>query len=142
MATKSHKNKHYYSNSYPSKLISDVPYLWYPMLVKDQTFKDVLAERWNAVSGDLKTYASEITATAKRIAVSWEYNNSIWPAYHSTNKRSEVNGSSIAFRGDELMSSWQKVYENLYNIYMTRLENMDTFVGLDKNWPEWTISKK
>lgn len=143
MATKSHKNKHYYSNSYPSsKLTSDVPYLWYPMLVKDQTFKDVLAERWNAVSGDLKTYASEITATAKRIAVSWEYNNSIWPAYHSTNKRSEANGSSIACRGDELMSSWQKVYENLYNIYMTRLEKMDTFVGLDKNWPMWTISKK
>lgn len=142
MATKSHKNKHYYSNSYPSKLISDVPYLWYPMLVKDQTFKDVLAERWNAVSGDLRTYASEISATAERIADSWEYNDSIWPAYHSTNKRSEVNGSSIAYRGDELMSSWKEVYENLYNIYMTRLENMDTFVGVNKNWPSWSISQK
>lgn len=145
MATSSHQNLHYrYSGSgYPSGAKkNDVPYLWYPMLVKDATFKSVLAERWSAVSGELAAYADElIKGTAKEIAVSWEYNNSIWPAYHATNKRSEATGT-IACRGDELMTSWEDIYTNLYDVYMKRLSGMNSYVNGQTNgqtWPSWSI---
>ena len=141
MATSSHMNKHYrYSGTgLPSaKKTNDVPYLWYPMLVKDATFKNVLAERWSAISGELSEYAKElIKDTAEEIAVSWEYNNSIWPAYHAANKRSEATGT-IACRGDELMTKWVDIYANLYDVYMERLSRMNTFVG-NKTWPSWSI---
>ena len=142
MATSSHKNLHYrYSGSgYPSGAKKgDVPYLWYPMLVKDATFKSVLAERWSAVSGELAAYADElIKGTAKEIAVSWEYNNSIWPAYHAANGRSEATGT-IACRGDELMTSWDEVYTNLYKVYMERIDGMNSYVN-GQTWPSWSIN--
>ena len=149
MATKSHQYNKYSSSGKklghhvyggsgdPSVNKSDVPYLWYPMLVKDDTFKNVLATRWSAISAELPAYAEEIKTTAQKIAVSWEYNNSIWPAYHSKNGRSEATGS-IAFRGDENMTSWKEVYTNLYNVYMERLQGMNTFVN-NQTWPSWTI---
>jgi hypothetical protein len=145
MNTDSHKNLHYRfkagflsSAKYPSSVKkNDVPYLWYPMLVKDATFKNVLAERWSAISGELSEYAKElIKDTAEEIAVSWEYNNSIWPAYHAANKRSEATGT-IACRGDELMTKWVDIYANLYDVYMERLSEMNTFVG-KKTWPSWS----
>ena len=147
MATSNHKNKHYRfkagwfsSAEYPSSVKKDdVPYLWYPMLVKDSDFKSVLAERWSVMSPILSAYAQElIIGTAEEIAVSWEYNNSIWPTYHSKNGRSEATGT-IAARGDEKMTSWKEVYTNLYNVYMERLQGMDSFVGA-QNWPSWSIS--
>ena len=149
MATKSHQYNKYSSSGKklghhvyggsgdPSVNKSDVPYLWFPMLVKDDTFKNVLATRWSAISAELSAYAEEIKTTAQKIAVSWEYNNSIWPAYHSKNGRSEATGS-IAFRGDENMTSWKEVYTNLYNVYMDRLQGMNTFVN-KQTWPSWTI---
>ena len=147
MATSNHKNKHYRfkagwfsSAEYPSSVKKDdVPYLWYPMLVKDSDFKSVLAERWSVMSPILSAYAQElIIGTAEEIAVSWEYNNSIWPTYHSKNGRSEATGT-IAARGDEKMTSWKEVYTNLYNVYMERLQGMDSFVGA-QNWPSWSIN--
>jgi hypothetical protein len=144
MATKSHMNKHYYSNNYPTaSKSSDVPYLWYPMMVKDETFRNVLAVRWSAIRAELSAYAEEIKTTGQKLAVSWEYNNSIWPAYHATNKRSEANGSTIAWRGDENMTDWEDIYTNMYDVYMERLRGMDTFVNdNDGSWPTWTISRK
>ena len=149
MATPSHKNLHYRfkagwfsSAEYPSNpKKNDVPYLWYPMLVKDSDFKSVLAERWSIMSPILSDYnyaQKLIIDTAEEIAVSWEYNNSIWPTYHSKNGRSEATGT-IAFRGDENMTSWYDVYMNLYNVYMERLNGMNSFVGA-KTWPSWSIS--
>ena len=140
MGTDSHKNKHYrYSKSGlpSSKKSNDVPYLWYPMMVKDATFKSVLKERWAEISGTLSADAENIKTVGRKIAVSWEYNNSIWPAYHSKNGRSEATGS-IAFRGDELMTDWETIYTNLYNVYLERLKGMDTFVG-GMSWPSWSI---
>lgn len=140
MATPSHKNLHYrYSGSgYPSSVKkNDVPYMWYPMLVKDSTFKDVLAERWNAMSGILGGCADElILQTASEIAVSWEWNNSVWPAYYSSDCDRQATFSG-GFCGDEKMATFEEVYTNLYNVYLTRLAGMDTFVG-GKSWPSWT----
>jgi len=145
MATSSHMNLHYRfkagifsSATYPSSpKKNDVPYLWYPMLVKDATFKAVLAERWSAVSGELSEYAKEIKTTGQKLAVSWEYNNSIWPAYYSSDCDRQAAFSG-GFCGDELMTSWEDIYTNLYDVYMERLRGMNSYVNA-KSWPSWTL---
>ena len=148
MATDSHENLHYRfkagwlsSATYPSSVKkNDVPYLWYPMLVKDNTFKTVLKDRWAVMSpilSDEEYVKSLILDTAKEIALSWEYNNSIWPAYYSSNcdRQAAISGG---FCGDELMNDWEDIYTNLYNVYMDRLSGMNSFVG-NMNWPSWSI---
>ena len=146
MDTDSHENLHYRfkagwfsSATYPSSVKkNDVPYLWYPMLVKDATFKNVLAERWSAISGELSAMAYNLVVeTGKQIALSWEYNNSIWPAYYSSNCDRQAAFSG-GFCGDELMTDFEDIYKNLYAVYMERLSGMNTFVG-NKTWPSWSI---
>lgn len=147
MATPSHKNKHYryqpiFGSGMPSSpKTDDVPYMWFPMLVKDSTFKNVLAERWGAISGALSAMAYELVVeTGKEIAVSWEYNNAIWPAYYnsSCDRQAAFSGG---FCGDELLTNYEDIYMGLYGAYMDRLEGMNSFVGA-KNWPSWSISVK
>ena len=148
MDTDSHEDLHYrfeagkYSRAeYPSSVKkNDVPYLWYPMLVKDATFKTVLKDRWTVMSSILsnKEYMkSLILDTAKEIALSWEYNNSIWPAYYSSNCDRQAAFSG-GFCGDELMTDFEDIYKNLYAVYVERLSGMDTFVG-GMSWPSWSI---
>jgi hypothetical protein len=134
-----HKHYRYSGTGLPSaKKTNDVPYLWYPMLVKDATFKNVLAERWSAISGELSDYAEElIKGTAEEIALSWEYNNSIWPAYYSSSCDRQAAFSG-GFCGDELMTDFEDIYKNLYAVYMERLSGMNSFVG-NKTWPSWSI---
>ena len=147
MDTDSHENLHYRfkagwgsSAEYPSEpKKNDVPYLWYPMLVKDATFKNVLADRWSAISGELSDYAEElIMGTAEEIALSWEYNNSIWPAYYSSSCDRQAAFSG-GFCGDELMTDFEDIYKNLYAVYMERLSGMNEFVVDQPKWPSWSI---
>lgn len=147
MATASHKNKHYryqpiFGGSTPSSpRTDDVPYMWYPMLVKDATFKNVLAERWSAISGILSAYAYELVVeTGREIALSWEYNNAVWPAYYSSNCDRQAAFSG-GFCGDELLTEFEDIYMGLYDAYMDRLAGMDSFVNA-KNWPSWSIQVK
>ena len=147
MATASHKNKHYryqplFGSGMPSApKTDDVPYMWYPMLVKDATFKNVLAERWSAISGELSAIAYDLVMeTGKKIAVSWEYNNAMWPAYYSSSCDRQAAFSG-GFCGDELLTNFEDIYEGLYGAYMDRLNGMNTFVN-KKNWPSWSISVK
>lgn len=147
MATASHKNKHYryqpiFGSGTPSSpRTDDVPYMWYPMLVKDATFKNVLAERWSAISGVLSAYAYELVVeTGKEIALSWEYNNAVWPAYYSSNCDRQAAFSG-GFCGDELLTDFEDIYMGLYDAYMERLSGMDSFVNA-KNWPSWSIQVK
>ena len=147
MATASHKNKHYryqpiFGSGVPSSpRTDDVPYMWYPMLVKDATFKNVLAERWDAISGELSALAYELVVeTGKKIALSWEYNNAVWPAYYSSNCDRQAAFSG-GFCGDELLSDFEDIYEALYGAYMDRLDGMNSFV-INKNWPSWSIQVK
>ena len=147
LATSSHKNKHYryepiFGSGTPSSpRTDDVPYMWYPMLVKDGTFKALLAERWGKISGDLADYTdSLITATAKEIAVSWEYNNSIWPAYYSDNCDRQAAFSG-GFCGDELMTDFEDIHEALIGACKDRIDGMNGFVK-NQTWPTWSIQVK
>ena len=111
------------------------------MLVKDATFKNVLAERWSAISGELSAIAYDLVMeTGKKIAVSWEYNNAMWPAYYSSSCDRQAAFSG-GFCGDELLTNFEDIYEGLYGAYIDRLNGMDSFVT-KKNWPSWSISVK
>jgi hypothetical protein len=112
----------------------DAPFMWYPMLIKDATFTQMAADRWNHMSGILAGYASEINATRDLIAVSWEYNNAMWPAYYGDGKYDRQYHITNGMCGDEKLDSFEKVCQALYTAYMARVNGMNDFVSGQK-WP-------
>ena len=137
MATAGFKNHQYVSETFPLKPRSDdVPFLWYPMMITETTFQNLAASRWQKMLPVLTTYAEEIHRTGEKIALSWEYNNAIWPAYYSANsdRQKYCNGG---YCGDEEMTSLSDICTALYHAYMERLDGM-RFV-IDKDWPIWKI---
>ncbi len=112
----------------------DAPFMWYPMLIKDATFTQMAADRWNEMSGVLAAYASEIYATRDLIAVSWEYNNAMWPAYYGDGKYDRQYHITNGMCGDEKLKTFDEVCQALYTAYMSRLNGMNSFVK-SKNWP-------
>ena len=112
----------------------DAPFMWYPMLIKDPTFTKMAAERWNEMSGELAAYAAEINATRDLIAVSWEYNNAMWPAYYGDGKYDRQYHITNGMCGDEKLKTFNEVCQALYTAYMSRLNGMNSFVS-GQNWP-------
>ena len=131
------------ANSYPTAVNeSDESYIWYPMLVNSSEFKNVAAERWNAVKGALQTYVStQIPAMKAKIAASEAVNSSMWAIdTKSSPKRSSAYGIgstflgqtfSCGYCGDEGMT-FDKAIETLQSTLNTRINGMD-FVT-NKNW--------
>lgn len=131
------KNHHYVSEVAPSSPRSDdVPFMWYPLMITETAFQDLAASRWEAMLPQLTAYADEIVRTGEKIALSWEHNNAIWPAYYSasSDRQKYCNGG---YCGDEEMTSFVEIYTALQRSYMERLDGMK-FV-LDKNWPVWEM---
>ena len=112
----------------------DAPFMWYPMLIKDATFTQMAADRWSQMSGVLAAYAAEINATRDLIAVSWEYNNAMWPAYYGDGKYDRQYHITNGMCGDEKLKTFDEVCQALYTAYMSRLSGMNSFVKA-KNWP-------
>lgn len=147
MATKTlYQAKHYRYNSstkYPSSPIrGDAPFMWYPMLIHDPNFRSLVAERWNKIYEILSIYAKEINDTRDLIAVSWEYNNAMWPAYYddSCDRQCHITNGMC---GDEKLKTFTEVTEAFYKAYTTRLEGMDAFIS-DDAWPidYWSINTR
>ena len=111
---------------------SDSPFMWWPLLIKDDTFTQTAADRWNSIKGDILTYAGEIKYMQSYLAESWKQNNDMWPAcYDDSCDRHWVTSSG--FCGDEYMTSFDEVYNAFYSAYTNRLNGMNTFVS-NKNW--------
>lgn len=113
---------------------TDSPFMWYPLLIKDATFKDMAAERWAAISDALLAYASEIDRMRTYLAASWECNHSMWPLHHGTYSDRDYQTSS-GFCGDEELTSFDAVMTAFRNAYVARYNGMNTFVP-KKEWPE------
>ena len=131
------KNNHHVSETMPSApLHDDVPFVWYPMIVTEPAFQNMAAERWEKMFPILTAYADEINRTKEKIALSWEHNNAIWPAYYSSNsdRQQYCNGG---YCGDEEMTSFEEISTALYNTFLERLNGMN-FV-IKKDWPKWDI---
>ncbi len=137
------KAKWYRASSNPSATKSgDKNYVWYPMLVKNATFKAKAAERWNAVKGALQAYAATIPAMAQKLAKSAEENDKIWKV---DSKNSSFRGTkygvggqwaaysnSAGYCGDEDMT-FIEANTNLMNMLNKRISGM-SYVA-NQNWP-------
>ena len=119
----------------------DRNYMWYPMLVKDATFKAMAAQRWDAVKGALSAYAATLPAKATTLAKSDEENRKMWQMdTESQKKRQSLYGiGGDGYCGDEGMSftaAVQKLSDNLVN----RINGM-SYVS-EQKWPSVTFQKK
>jgi hypothetical protein len=107
--------------------------MWWPLLMSDDTFTNMAAKRWDEINEIIAGYVSEIEATRKLIAVSWEYNNAMWPACYSEKCDRQVM-TTTGFCGDEYLTSFDEVCAAFTNAYNKRVSGMNSFV-LKKNWP-------
>ena len=140
------KNKAYHKRSgYPTAPnTSDKNYIWYPMLVKNATFKALAAERWNAVKGAIQAYVdAEIPRVQAAIAKSEAENNKMWPVDSGTSawgsKRYSTYGIGGGFCGDEA-KSFSDAVSTMQKTLTTRISGMD-FVST-QTWPSVTYGSK
>lgn len=141
-ATCYHKKSGYPDGPYSGLFgASDKNYMWYPMLVKDATFKNLAAERWNAVKGALQTFVSvEIPQIQAKIAESDKVNSEMWPiSIASSNYSTNVFGMGGGKCGDESYTL-DKAVETLISTLNTRINGMN-YVS-NTNWPSITYSNK
>ncbi len=128
-----------HSSSYPSspKKDSDKNYIWYTMLVKNSTFKDLAKQRWDTVKASLISYVdNDIPKIQNKIATSEAENNKMWPVDSGSSawgsKRYSKYGIGGGFCGDE-GKSFSEAVSTMQSTLKTRINGM-SYVS-DKNWP-------
>ena len=129
------------SSGYPSAPNEDDRgYMWYPMLVKDATFKATAAERWNVISGLVTAYANtEIPKMAAEIRKSEELNWSMWKLESGSGaaqQRWSTYDVGGGFKGDEAMT-----FDNAVSTLSSNLNNRINGMSYVSNqsWPSITI---
>ena len=129
------------SSGYPSEPNEDDRgYMWYPMLVKDATFKATAAERWNVISGLVTAYANtEIPKMAAEIRKSEELNWSMWKLESGSGaaqQRWSTYDVGGGFKGDEAMT-----FDNAVSTLSSNLNNRINGMSYVSNqsWPSITI---
>ena len=106
--------------------------MWWPLLIKDDTFTQTAADRWDSIKGDIQTYAGEVKYMQSYLAESWKYNHEMWPLDRNKNcDRDWVTSSG--FCGDETLTDFDAVYDAFYAAYTKRFSGMDNFVS-KKDW--------
>ena len=106
------------------------------MLVKDATFKNMAAERWNMVKGAISAYAdTQIPVMAAKIRKSETENWSMWPL-ESGSRAGQNRWSTYdvggGFKGDEAMT-FDNAVSTLTNNLNTRINGMNYVTN--KSWP-------
>lgn len=101
---------------------NDMPYMWYPLLFKDATFKSKVTERWATLYPALLGVTDEIDRLAEQNRVSDQFNFAMWPLVQL--KRAST-GFSAAFNGDEEMS-FDEAIQSMKKAYADRLEWMNS----------------
>lgn len=101
---------------------NDMPYMWYPLLFKDATFRNTVQERWATIYPALLGVTDEIDRLAEQNRVSDQFNFAMWPTV--TVKRNATD-FSVAFNGDEEMS-FDEAIQSMKKAYTDRLEWMNS----------------
>ena len=137
-------SKLFSSGSYPSVDGGDKSYMWYPMLVKDATFKAKAAERWNAVQGALAQVSANIPKTAEKIRKSEACNYAMWQvdtkSENIRGNRYGISGGDVkycGYCGDETMTFDQAV-QTLKSNFDKRISGM-SYVS-SQSWPSKSVS--
>lgn len=132
------KAKAYHKRSgYPTepKGDSDQNYVWYPMLVKDASFKALAAERWGQVKSALLSYVETIPAKAAAMKTSEALNNAMWPVDAKSGwlgDRYSYFGIGGGYCGDEGYS-YEKAVETMVTTLKTRINGMNYVTN--QSWP-------
>lgn len=109
-------------------------FMWYPMLVKDATFKAKAAERWNTMSGLITNYANTgIDAMADKIRTSVENNWDMWEFTATSSTRYNTYGVGGGFCGDEKVADFNAAVELLKTNLKKRVSGM-SYVS-NQTWP-------
>ena len=119
-----------YSESSPAtsaqeKNESDMPYMWYPLLFKDATFRAAVQTRWAAIYPHLLGVVAEIQKQKDLNAKSWAVNHAMWPL--NFDRRAVVSWGP-ALSGDEDFATYQEVIDNLTEMYNQRLDWMNSAI--------------
>lgn len=99
--------------------VNDKPYMWYPLLFKDPTFRSSLQTRWTAVYAALQAVVAEIDRLALQNRLSDKFNSAMWPT-----TRTLKNECGAAFNGDEDMTFDQAI-QSMKKAYTDRLNWMN-----------------
>ncbi len=100
---------------------NDMPYMWYPLLFKDVTFRAKVQERWAVIYPRLLTVINKIEEFAAQNRVSDQFNFAMWPL---SPLKVSVGG---AFNGDEDMT-FDEAIASMKQAYSERLEWMNSSI--------------
>ena len=103
------------------------PCLWYPLLMNDPEFVRMVKSRWSALYPYLLAVTDEIVRLGAENALSWEYDSTMWPGTAKALNAGYPSGFSD-FAGDENLTSYEAVIQNLIGCYLARLDGMNTLI--------------
>ena len=103
------------------------PCMWYPLLMDDAAFVKAVQDRWTILYPYLQQVVSEIERLGKENALSWKYDSEMWPGTASALNAGYPSGFSD-FSGDENLTDYPSVIENLINCYNGRLQGLDALI--------------
>ena len=103
------------------------PCLWYPLLMNDSEFVRMVKSRWAALYPRLLAVTDEIARLGAENALSWEYDSTMWPGTATALNAGYPSGFSD-FAGDENLTSYEAVIQNIIECYLARLDGMNTLI--------------
>ncbi|MGN0202877.1 MAG: CotH kinase family protein [Candidatus Cryptobacteroides sp.] len=103
------------------------PCMWYPLMMNDAEFVQLVQERWAVLYPYLQSVVTEIRRLGAENALSWTYDSTMWPGTASELDAGYPSGFSD-FSGDENFTDYNDVIENLVSCYSGRLEKMNILI--------------
>ena len=110
--------------------------------MKNSTFKDLAAERWDAVNDKVSEYINTLGTLQSALAKSEALNNAMWPIDEKgaiTSPRYTIFGVGGGHCGDEGMS-FSAAVSQLQTTLKYRVNDMNNYV-LNKTWPSITYKE-
>ena len=104
------------------------PCLWYPLLMNDPEFVAMVKARWSVMYPYLLEVVNYIGEYAAENALSWEYDSTMWPGTATALNAGYPSGFSD-FAGDENLTTYEAVIQNLIDCYKARLDGMNTLIN-------------
>ena len=105
------------------------PCVWYPQLINDkEIYQRVVRARWEVLYPYLReTIVGAIRYYGETMALSYSANNAMWP---TTKKAIQTHKSGFSdWAGDENISEWSDVVKNFENVFIARLDGMNTLIS-------------
>lgn len=104
--------------------------IWYTYLFKDPNFCKAVQERWTVFYPYLQGVVNDIRRHGSEQALSWKYDSAMWPT-----DKDAIHKHKSGFKdwsGDENISSFDAVIENMVAVYNARLDGMNTLITSGK----------